>query len=305
MRMGDIVAGMISRRNLLAGAPILGAAPALAAVWNGFELCMHQTTSAAAGYRRSLEGYAKAGYKYVEVIPPMVDDFVRTDGMPAARRLLADLGMKAVSSGGVRGLAEPNPDRVKALEALKRNAATTAELGVDRMVCPCGATAKFTRDDYTRGVDNLREAGEIVRPFGVVAMLEFMRGSTFIGTLPTALDMTRKAAHPFVRPMFDCYHFWSGLSKFDDMELIREGEIHHVHFQDVPDMPRELLDSGTREIPGTGVSPLPRILAALKRKGYGGPLSVELFYPKYQQGDPYEVAMAIRRSAEPLMTRSR
>jgi hypothetical protein len=30
----------------------------------------------------------------------------------------------------------------------------------------------------------------------------------------------------------------------------------HVHFQDVPDMPRELLDNTTRIIPGDGVSPL-------------------------------------------------
>ncbi len=287
---------MVTRRSVLAAAPALAAGAS-----KPFELCMHQTTSAGSSFRASLEGYAKSGYKYVEVIPAMVDDFVAKEGMPAARRLLSDLGLKAVSSGGVRGVAEPSPDRPKALADLKKRAEVTAELGVDRMVCPCGPTAKFSRDDYARGVDNLREAGEIVKPFGVVAMLEFMRGSTFIGTLPTALDMTRKAAHPFVRPMFDCYHFWAGLSKLEDLDLIKGGEIHHAHFQDVPDIPRELLDSTTREIPGQGVSPLRKILAALRSKGYSGPLSVELFYPRFQQRDPYEVAMAIRRSAEPLL----
>ena len=30
-------------------------------------LCIHQTTSLAAGYRKSMEGYAKAGIKNVEV----------------------------------------------------------------------------------------------------------------------------------------------------------------------------------------------------------------------------------------------
>jgi 2-keto-myo-inositol isomerase len=74
-----------------------------------------------------------------------------------------------------------------------------------------------------------------------------------------------------------------------------------VHFQDVPDMPRELLDSTTREIPGNGVSPLARILQALHKKGYSGPLSVEVFYPKYQNGDPQQVAAEIRRKAEPIM----
>jgi sugar phosphate isomerase/epimerase len=113
--------------------------------------------------------------------------------------------------------------------------------------------------------------------------------------------MTRQAAHPNVRPMLDCYHFWAGLSKFEDLDMLRAGEVHHVHFQDVPDIPREQLDSGTREIPGEGVSPLVRILRKLAEKGYRGPLSVELFYPHLQNGDPYEVALRIRRAAEPIL----
>lgn len=113
--------------------------------------------------------------------------------------------------------------------------------------------------------------------------------------------MTREAAHSNVRPMVDCYHFWAGLNKFEDLDLIQPGEIHHVHFQDVPDIPRELLDNSTREIPGDGVSPLPRILRKLSEKGYSGPLSVKLFNPRIQNGDPFEVARRIREKAEPVM----
>jgi 2-keto-myo-inositol isomerase len=287
---------MLSRRSAL-----LSSSAALAARSGAMPLCLHQTTSAAAGYRRSLEGYAKAGIRYVEVIPQHVLEFVKQDGMPAAKRLLSDLGLKAVSSGGVRGLAEPGPARGKALEELKARVEIVAALGVDRMVCPCATAEKFVLDDYKRAEDNLREAGEIVKPYGVVAMIEFMRGSTFIGTLPTSLNLTRATAHPNVKSMFDFYHFWAGLSKFDDLEMIRPGEIHHVHFQDVPKIPRELLDNGTRDIPGDGVSPLARILQALKKKGYSGPLSVELFYPHLQKGDPYEVAAEIRRKSEPIL----
>jgi 2-keto-myo-inositol isomerase len=179
-----------------------------------------------------------------------------------------------------------------------------AELGIDRMVCPCGPTEKYALDDYKRGQDNLQEAGEIVKPYNVVAMLEFMRGSSFVGTLPTSLKLVRGAAHPNVKPMFDCYHFWAGLSKFEDMALIQPGEIHHVHFQDVPNIPRELLDNTTRDIPGDGGSTLVAILQALQKNGYQGPLSVELFYPHLQKGDPYEVAAAIRRKAEPVMRKA-
>jgi len=288
---------MLTRRNLLAAT---AAAPLSASTGRMF-LCMHQTTSAGSAFRASLQGYARAGIRYVEITFPIVGEFLKTGSVADAKRIIADLGLTAISFGGVRGLAEPHPGRALALEELKRTAGLVAELGIDRLVCPCGATEKFTIDDYARGAENLREAGEIVKPLGVTAMLEFMRGSTFAGTLPTALRLTRQAAHPNVRPMFDCYHFWAGLSKFEDLELLQNGEIHHVHFQDVPDIPREQLDNTTREIPGDGVSPLVRILSKLAATNYRGPVSVELFYPRLQNGDPYKVAIEIRRKAEPIL----
>jgi 2-keto-myo-inositol isomerase len=116
--------------------------------------------------------------------------------------------------------------------------------------------------------------------------------------------MTRAAAHPNVAPLFDCYHFWSGLSKLEDLDSIRPGEIGHVHFQDVPDMPRELLDTTTRVIPGDGIAPLTQILRKLAAKGYAGPLSVELFLPRFRQADPFEIAREIRQKAESVMRRA-
>jgi 4-hydroxyphenylpyruvate dioxygenase len=77
-----------------------------------------------------------------------------------------------------------------------------------------------------------------------------------------------------------------------------------VHFQDIPDVPRELLDNTTRFIPGDGVAPLDRILRTLAAKGYAGPLSVELFLPRLTKGDPFEVAREIRQKAEPVMRRA-
>ena len=287
--------GMLNRRRLLTLIPAL---QLRAAAESKMTLCIHQTTTAAAGYRKSLEGYARAGIKQVEIVPPLVDPYIKTEGVAGAKRLLADLGLTAVSHGGARGLWDPGPERAQALENLKHNAEVAAEMRIDRMVAPCTATGKFGPDDYARAVANIREAGDVARQFRVTLMMEFTRSSTFIATLPTALRLVREAGHPNVGPMLDFYHFWSGLSKFEDLEQIRAGEIHHVHFQDVPDMPRELLDSSTREIPGTGVTPIPKILRALSQKGYAGPLSVELFAPKYQNGDPYEVARAIREKAE-------
>ena len=69
-------------------------------------------------------------------------------------------------------------------------------------------------------------------------------------------------------------------------------------------MPRELLDSTTRAVPGDGVAPIERMLRTLSAKNYAGTLSVELFLQRFQQGDPFETATEIKKKAEPVMRKA-
>ena len=297
---------MPSRRTMLVSSLAMVAARDSIAASGKMTLAIHQNTSSAAGYRRSLEGWSRAGIKQVEITAALVDEFLKTDSLPAARRVLTDLGLTPVSCAcGVGGLWEPNPNHAAALENLKKRCEMFAALGLNHIYAPTATTQKFTEDDYKAGVDNMRAVGEVAKQFRMTAMAEFVRTSSFISTLPSLLKMTHAAAHPNIAALFDCYHFWSGLNKLEDLELIKPGDIGHVHFQDVPDIPRELLDSNSRFIPGDGVSPLTKILRALSDKGYAGPLSVELFLPKFQQGDPFEVAQEIRRKSEAVMRQAR
>ena len=269
-------------------------------------LAIHQNTSAAAGFRGSLEGWSRAGIKHVELTNTLLDEFLKTDSLAAARRVVSDLGLTPVSCAcGVFGLWEPNPKRAAQLDSFRKRCEQFSALGLTRIYSPTPTTEKFTQDDYKRGVANMRENGDIAKQFGMTVMAEAVRSSTFIGTLPTMLRMMREAAHPNVAPLLDFYHFWSGLNKLEDLDLIRPGEIGHVHFQDVPDMPRELLDNTTRLSPGDGVAPIDRMLRTLADKGYAGPLSVELFLPRFQQGDPYEIGREIRQKSETVMRRAR
>ncbi len=296
---------MISRRTALLTPLAVVAASKLEAA-SKMTLGMHQNTSVGAGYKGSLEGWAKAGIKYVE-LNQLVDAFVKTDSLAAAKRVLTDNGLTAVSAAaGAGGIYEPNPNRAQALEALKRRCEMFAELGLTRIYQPTGtpANAKFTADDYKAAAANMHEVGEIASQYKLTFMVEALRNSAFISTVSSLIKVTREAGHPNLKPLLDFYHFWSGLSKFEDLDALKPGEIGHVHYQDVPDMPRELLDSSTRAIPGDGVAPLERILRKIADKGYSGTLSVELFLPQYQQGDPVEVATEIRRKGEAVMRKA-
>jgi 2-keto-myo-inositol isomerase len=296
---------MLSRRTALLAPLALAATPGHAAS-RKMVLSLHQNTSAAAGYRKSLEGWARAGIKNVELTDRLLDDFLKTDDLAAARRVVADLGLTPVSCASVLpDFWIPGPNRAAALDTWKKRCEQFSSFGLTKIYCPAVTSRKVTADDYKGAVDCIREGGDAAMQFKMTAMIEFARNSSFISTLTTSLKLIREAAHPNVHPMLDCYHFWSGLSKFEDLDLLQPGELAHVHYQDVPDMPRELLDNTTRLIPGDGVSPLVRILRKLADKNYSGALSVELFLPEFTQGDPYAVATRIREKAEGVMRQAK
>jgi sugar phosphate isomerase/epimerase len=295
---------MLSRRSLLATPLALLAARAVAAQPRKMSLAIHTNTSSAAGYRGALEGWAKAGITQVELSSAIVEAFLKTDTLAAARRILTDNGLTPVSGAavGVGPILEPGPDHTAAFDSLKQRLEMFAALGLKKVYTTTNGTQKLTIDDYKVVVEQMRRVGDMAKQFEMIAMVEFVRASTYMSTLPTALNYTREAAHPNFAPMFDFYHFWSGNNKLEDLDLIRPGEIQHVHFQDVPDMPRELLDNNTRVIPGDGVSPLLAILKKLAEKGYAGPLSVELFLPRFRDGDPFAIATEIRQKAGTVMS---
>jgi 2-keto-myo-inositol isomerase len=296
---------MISRRTFLLGSlavPLAEVVMAQTKPSGKMQLCIHQNTSRGAGYRKSLEGWAKAGIKNVEITDAMLDEFLKTDTLAAAKSVLTDLGLTPVSSAAVlQDIWIPGPARAASLETWKRRCEQFSTIGLQKIYCPSTTNRKVTAEDFAATPGCIRESGDIAKQFNLTAMIEFARTSTHLSTLSSSLKMIREAAHPNVRPMLDFFHFWSGMSKFEDLDLIRPGEIAHVHFQDILDTPRELIDNNGRVIPGDGKAPVVAILKKLAEKQYSGALSVELFLMELQQGDPFEVATRIKQKCEAVM----
>ena len=265
-------------------------------------LSIHQNTSRAAGFRGSLEGWARAGIEYVELNDRMLDGFLENDTLAGARSLLSDLGLTPVSAAAVlQDIWIPGPARAASLETWRRRCDQFAGLGLQKIYSPSVTNRRVTAEDFAATPDCIREAGEIAGEYNLTAMIEFLRTSTHLATLASSLQVIREAAHPNVRPMLDFFHFWSGLSKFEDLDLLEPGELAHAHFQDLLDAPRELTNNDYRLIPGDGIAPLQRILRKLADKEYDGALSVELFRAELVRGDPFQVASEIRRKCEAVM----
>src|SRR2546422_10735911 len=157
---------LLSRRIMLLTplAPFMMSAARSAAGGARMTLAIHQNTSAAAGYRRSLEGWAKAGIRNVEITAALLDDFLKSDSLAAAQRVLSDNGLTPVSCAcGVQGLWEPNPNHAASIESLKKRCEMLASLKLTRFYAPVTATTKFTLDDYNAGVVNMRKVGDVAK----------------------------------------------------------------------------------------------------------------------------------------------
>ncbi len=268
-----------------------GSMKAKAADTSGLIVCMHGITSSEFDFRTCMEGWAKAGIKAAEPDLAKAREYEIANGPGSARRLMDDLGLIAYSSTNQLNLDESGPRRPPAVEDLKWKVEMAASLGATRIVIPSTASEVHVLADYEQLEANLFEAGEIAKPHKVALMLEFTRNSRLVNNLRTSLDLVRGLKHPNIKFMLDVYHFWAGPSKFEDLDLIEPGEIHHVHFADTPRQPPlEVAEQKDRAFPGEGIAPLQKILNKLVERGYNGPLSLELFDMDIRRTDPAIIA---------------
>src|SRR3984957_3491130 len=88
----------LSRREMLLAPVAVTAASGLSAVVGEkkMTLAMHQNSANGAGYRKSLEGWARAGIKDVEITNVLLDEFLKTDSLASARQVIADLGLTPI-----------------------------------------------------------------------------------------------------------------------------------------------------------------------------------------------------------------
>ena len=144
-------------------------------------LCMHTNTSSGAGYRGALEGWAKAGIKYVEINAGLVDEFLKTDTIEGAKKVLSDNGLTPVhGTVGQFGLIEPNDKHAAAVEQLKKRLEMFAVLGIRKVYTTTIGGPKPALEDYSKIADQLRAVGDAAKSFDAIFSIECVRASNYM-----------------------------------------------------------------------------------------------------------------------------
>ena len=84
----------------------------------------------------------------MEITAGLLDEFLKTDTLAAAGRLISDLGLTPVSAGcEVTGLWEPNPNRAAAIESFKKRCEIFASMGLGKIYATTTTAQKVLPDD--------------------------------------------------------------------------------------------------------------------------------------------------------------
>ena len=273
--------------------------PAAPSAGYRFSPCLNEVTTLAAPFRQDCVSYSAAGFRHIEL---WFDKLRKQNLRPAEiTAFLRDHGLTPVSACADEGCLWRGQGPLEAkLPELERSFELAQALGVPRYVVFSYVSGNVTPDDQHEAAARLARQAQLAAKYNLRIALEFICRSALIGSIGTALNVLREARQPNAGVCLDVHHFFAGISKFEDLDDVRPGEIEHVHFHDLPgSKPRELLSEPDRLPPGEGVVPLRKITSALARIRYSGNLSTELFGDQFTKGDPRRVALRCFEALRP------
>lgn len=260
-----------------------------------FKYCFN--TSTIRGQKLSLieeiDIAAQAGYHAIEPWVSEIETYVQKGGsLPDLKKRIADLGLTVESAiGFAEWIVDDEARRTKGLEQARRDFEVIQQIGGKRLAAPAAGATDVENIDYMKVAERYHALLQLGDHFGVVPQVEVWGFSKTLTRLGQAAYVAIESGHSRACVLPDVYHLYKGGSDFHGLALLNGASIHVFHVNDYPDSPpRAAIKDSDRVYPGDGVAPLPEILSVLKKIGFDGHLSVELFNPTYWHQDPLLVA---------------
>jgi 2-keto-myo-inositol isomerase len=178
------------------------------------------------------------------------------------------------------------------------------ELGFPGVIATPGPRPPHARwsEVEAKAVEAYARLGKIGERHGVDIGVEFIGiPGAAMTTLEQAYDVMRAVGQDNVRLVVDLFSFFLGGSSLNALAQCDPADILVAHLADCPDPVLGPVGRFDRLLPGDGVAPLGQMLTALKKTGYSGLLSVEVFNQEIWARDQDEVSkVAYQRSVSLL-----
>jgi 4-hydroxyphenylpyruvate dioxygenase len=253
--------------------------------------CISEATTLPCSFAEDVAAYADAGCPGMEVWLTKLETHLEKHSLAETQRLLADRNM-AVPAAAYQGglLLSQGEQRRVHFDHFRRRLEMCQALGIGTLLVAADFAGPADPAALERAAVSLAQAGQWAAGFNVRLALEFRAGNTFCAGLDTALALVAHCGEANVAINFDVFHYYTGPSKFEDLERLTVENLAHVQLCDVAGVPRELAGDADRILPGDGDFRLLPIVELLRQIGYQGWVALELMNPTLWQTRATQVA---------------
>ncbi len=258
------------------------------------------TVSISGSLDTKLRAIAAAGFDGAEIFE---NDLLSTHlSARDIRALMADLGLACTMFQPFRDLEGlPELARPRAFDRLERKFDTMAELGTDLLLV-CSSCAPQALGERERLLADLAEAAERAGARGLRLGYEALAWGKHVSDHREAWALVRDVDHPALGLVLDSFHSLARGIPSSSIGDIRGDKLFIVQVCDAPQLQMDLLSWSRhfRCMPGQGEFPLDNWAEAIRKTGYDGYWSLEIFNDRFRAGSAGGVALDGLRSLKLL-----
>lgn len=240
------------------------------------------TVSLSGTLEEKLRAAAAAGFDGVEIFE---NDLIACPWSPRdVRALLDDLGLTCLLYQPFRDFeGMPGALRQRAIDRAEAKFDVMGELGADRILV-CSNCAPQALGERSRIVADLRELGERAARRDIVVGYEALAWGRHVFDHRDAWAIVEEVDHPAIGIILDSFHSLARGIPSDSIRAIPGNKIAFVQLADAPKLDMDLLywSRHFRNFPGQGGLPVNDYVAEIRRTGYTGPLSLEIFNDRFR-----------------------
>ena len=236
---------------------------------------------------------ARAGYQGIEPWIRELERYVQQGGsLRDLNRRIRDAGLRVESAiGFTEWIVDDDARRRRGLEQTRQAMDMVQQIGGTRLAAPPAGATNQADLPLGRIAERYRAILEMGDRVGIVPELELWGFSRTLSKLSECAFVAIHADHPKACILVDVYHLYKGGSGFGSVHLLSGDALQVVHMNDYPAQPpRAQITDAQRVYPGDGTAPLRIFLRDLRRIGFRGALSLELFNREYWTQDALTVA---------------
>ncbi|GAA2856865.1 sugar phosphate isomerase/epimerase and 4-hydroxyphenylpyruvate domain-containing protein [Streptosporangium fragile] len=254
------------------------------------------TVSVSGTLAEKLEAIAAAGFDGVEIFE---NDLLACPLSPEeARARAADLGLGIDLYQPFRDFeAVPAEVLARNLRRAEHKFRLMERLGADLLLV-CSNVSPAAIDDDELAAEQLRLLAERAAEHGIRIAYEALAWGRHVNEYLHAWRIARLADHPNLGVCLDSFHILSRGSDPIGIEAIPGEKIFFLQLADAPLLAMDVLQWSRhyRCFPGQGNFDLAGLVASVRRTGYAGPLSLEVFNDVFRQASAERTALDGMRS---------